>query len=85
MKKNKLQKLVNFKTKVQKALAQIRPNLKAHGGNVKLVKIDEKKGLVSVKLQGMCVGCPMAEVTLKQGIEEYLKKEVKGIKKVKGI
>ena len=70
---------------VQKALALIRPSLQAHGGNVKLVAINQKQGLVKVKLQGMCVGCAMAEITLQQGIAEFLKKEVKGVKKVEGI
>jgi Fe-S cluster biogenesis protein NfuA len=81
----KIKKNISFKARVQKALTQIRPSLKAHGGNVKLLVVDEKKGAVLVKLQGMCAGCPMAEVTLKEGIEKYLKKEVKGVKRVEGI
>ncbi|MFA5076373.1 MAG: NifU family protein [Patescibacteria group bacterium] len=68
--------------KIKKALAKIRPNLKAHGGNVRLIKIEPKKGLVYVRLQGACAGCPMAEITLQQGIEKFLKAQIKGVKKV---
>ena len=75
----------NFKKEIQKALAKVRPALKAHGGNVRFVSADKKKGLVQVKLQGMCVGCPMAEITLKEGIQDFLKKEVKEVKKVEGV
>lgn len=85
MKKIKNLKSDKFKKDVQKALTKIRPALKAHGGNVRLVSVDKKKGLVLVKLQGMCVGCPMAEVTLKEGIEQFLKKAVKEVKKVEGV
>ncbi|MFA5358903.1 MAG: NifU family protein [Patescibacteria group bacterium] len=75
----------DFKKYVQAALAVARPSLQAHGGNIKLVSVDEKKGLVKVKLQGMCVGCSMAQVTLQQGIENFLKEKVKGVKKVEGV
>ena len=39
-------------------------------------------GTVSVKLTGACGGCPMAEMTLKMGIEKFLKKEVPEVKEV---
>lgn len=71
-----------IKKEVQKALAKIRPSLKAHGGNLRLISVEPRKGIVKVKLQGACANCPMAEITLKQIIEDFLKKEVKGVKKV---
>ncbi|NLL56914.1 MAG: NifU family protein, partial [Firmicutes bacterium] len=39
-------------------------------------------GTVKVRLTGACGGCPMATMTLKQGIERLLKQEVPGVKEV---
>ena len=61
-------------TKVQAALGRIRPQLQAHGGDVEYVGIED--ATVKVRLQGACAGCPMAQMTLKQGIEAYLKEEL---------
>ena len=69
-----------MKEKVEAALAQIRPALQADGGDVEL--IDVKDGVVSLKLKGACGGCPMASVTLRQGIERVLKEQVPEVKKV---
>ncbi len=66
--------------KVKAALDEIRPALQADGGDVELVSI--KDGTVSVKLKGACGGCPMATVTLKQGIERILKQRVPEVKEV---
>lgn len=71
--------------KIQKALEKIRPNLQADGGDVSFVSWDEKTGQVEVALSGMCVGCPMAQVTLKEGIEKALKQEVPEVKSVVGV
>lgn len=72
-----------MKGKILKVLDKIRPSLKADGGDVELVEVDEKKGLVKVRLTGMCSGCPMAAMTFTHGIEEVLKKEIKEVKEVK--
>ncbi|MCX5991552.1 MAG: NifU family protein [Chloroflexi bacterium] len=69
-----------MKEKVEAVLAKIRPNLQADGGDVELV--DVKSGVVRVRLKGACGGCPMAAITLKDGIERALKEEVPGIKQV---
>jgi Fe-S cluster biogenesis protein NfuA len=69
--------------RVQKALDQIRPQLQADGGDVELVAIE--KGTVKVRLQGHCAGCPMSMMTLKQGIESFLKKEVPEVAKVEAV
>jgi Fe-S cluster biogenesis protein NfuA len=69
--------------KVQKALDEIRPSLQADGGDVKLVAVE--KGVVKVRLQGHCVGCPMSALTLKQGVETHLKKRVPEVVKVEAI
>lgn len=71
-----------MEAKAQKVLNKIRKALKCHGGDVELVSIDNKKGVVMVQLKGVCAHCPMARITLEQGVEVVLKKEVKGVKKV---
>lgn len=69
-----------MKDKVQKALDKIRPHLQADGGDVDLVEV--KGGIVKVRLKGACGGCPMAAMTLKNGIERALKEEVPEVKEV---
>ncbi|MGW8325233.1 MAG: NifU family protein, partial [Desulfobacterales bacterium] len=61
-----------MREKVEKALNDVRPSLQADGGDVELV--DVENNIVKVRLKGACAGCPMSQMTLKQGIERYLKK-----------
>ena len=70
-----------MREKVEEALAKVRPMLQADGGDVELVEITEN-GIVKVRLQGACKGCPMAQVTLKNGIERFLMKEIPEVKGV---
>jgi Fe-S cluster biogenesis protein NfuA len=67
--------------KVKKALDQVRPSLQADGGDVELVEVGED-GIVKVKLVGACAGCPMSQMTLKQGIERFLKSQIPEVKEV---
>ncbi len=73
-----------MKEKVKKALDKVRPALQADGGDVELVGVDDK-GVVTVRLTGACGSCPMATMTLKNGIEKTLKKEVAGITAVEAV
>ncbi len=70
--------------KVKAALESVRPSLQADGGDVEFVGIDEE-GQVSVKLTGACGSCPMSQMTLKMGIENYLRKEVPEVSSVVGV
>ncbi len=72
-----------MKDKVQAVLDNIRPNLRADGGDVELVEV--KDGVVSVRLKGACAGCPMSTMTLKNGIERLLKQEISDVKEVKAV
>ena len=63
-----------MKEKVEKVLDEIRPMLIRDGGNVELVSIEG--GVVKVRLQGACAGCPMSQMTLKNGIEKVLKDKI---------
>jgi Fe-S cluster biogenesis protein NfuA len=69
---------------VKTALEDVRPSLQADGGDVEFVSLSEE-GVVSVKLTGACGGCPMAQMTLKMGIENYLKKEIPQVISVVGV
>jgi Fe-S cluster biogenesis protein NfuA len=69
-----------MKEKVEKVLDKIRPSLMADGGNVELVDVAD--GVVKVKLQGACAGCPMSEMTLRMGIERVIKQELPEINEV---
>ena len=66
---------------VKNALNDIRGQLQADGGDVELVEVSED-GTVKVKLVGSCHGCPMSQMTLKHGIERYLKTKVPAVKEV---
>jgi Fe-S cluster biogenesis protein NfuA len=68
------------KDKIEEALAQIRPMLQADGGDVELVAVEE--GVVKLRLKGACAGCPVSEMTLKQGIERVLKEQIPEVKEV---
>jgi Fe-S cluster biogenesis protein NfuA len=70
-----------MKEKVQKAIDKIRPNLQADGGDVQLIDVTDD-GIVKVKLLGACHGCPMAQMTLKNGIERFLKNEIPEVREV---
>jgi Fe-S cluster biogenesis protein NfuA len=72
-----------MREKVEKALNDIRPQLQADGGNVELV--DVENGVVKVRLTGACAGCPMSQMTLKQGIEVYVKKAIPEVLSVEAV
>jgi len=68
---------------IKKALDKIRPALQADGGDVEYVSLEGD--IVKVRLKGACSGCPMATITLKQGIEQFIKKQVPGISSVEAV
>jgi Fe-S cluster biogenesis protein NfuA len=68
---------------VETVLEKVRPALQADGGDVELV--DVEGGVVKVRLTGACGGCPMASVTLKNGIEALLKKEIPSVDRVESV
>jgi Fe-S cluster biogenesis protein NfuA len=74
---------MNMKEEVQNALNEIRPSLQADGGDVELVDVED--GIVKVRLTGACGGCPMSQMTLKQGIEAYVKKKIPEIVSVESV
>jgi Fe-S cluster biogenesis protein NfuA len=72
------------KAKIQELLNIVRPALQADGGDVELVEVSDD-GIVKVKLTGACGGCPMSQITLKEGIERYMKEAYSEIKSVEAV
>ena len=68
----------DLKSQVATVIDELRPHLQADGGDVELIDVSED-GVVKVKLVGACAGCPMAQMTLKSGIEARLKEKVPGV------
>ena len=69
--------------RVEDALADIKPQIQADGGDIDLVAIEN--GIVKVRLRGSCVGCPMSVLTLKQGVERIIKSKVPEIESVEAV
>lgn len=73
-----------MKEKVQALINDVRPKLQADGGDIELIDVTED-GVVKVKLLGACGGCPMAQMTLKMGVERYLKSKLPEVQKVESV
>ncbi len=70
-----------MKEKVEEAIKQVRPMLQRDGGDIELVSV-EQDGTVKVRLKGACGACPMSTMTLKMGVEKFLKQQVPSVKEV---
>ncbi|CAF1927898.1 hypothetical protein YC2023_058732 [Brassica napus] len=51
---------------------RIRPAVQDDGGDIEYCGFDPESGIVKLRLQGACSGCPSSSVTLKSGIENML-------------
>ena len=66
--------------KIKEVIEKLRPYLQNDGGDIEFRKFE--KGVVYVKLVGACSNCPMATMTLQDGVEEALVNEVPEVIKV---
>jgi len=73
-----------MREKVEAVLDKVRPMLQSDGGDVELVDITDS-GVVQVRLTGACKGCPMSQMTLKNGIERIVLKEIPQVKSVEAV
>lgn len=71
-------------SRIENALEQVRPFLKADGGDISLVEVTEEN-VVKVKLLGACKGCSISNITMKAGIEEAIRNAVPEIRTVEAI
>ena len=72
----------NTLNKIKQELDKIRPYLEMDGGGVEFIEFDEKNGILKLKLQGACSGCPMSQITLQEGIGRAIKKQVPEVKQI---
>jgi len=70
--------------RVLKVIEQLRPYLQADGGDIQLVNITDEN-VVNVELLGACGSCPYSQMTLKNGVEEAMRKAIPEIKSVETI
>lgn len=73
----------NIEARIIAVIDKLRPFLISDGGNIEFVKFED--GICYVKMLGHCQGCPMMEVTLKDGIELAIKEEVEEVIEVRNI
>ena len=78
-----MEKSKHFKI-IEEALEEIRPYLKADGGDISLLEVSDDL-VVKVKLLGACVGCPMSYQTMKNGVEQVVRKAVPEVKEILAI
>lgn len=71
------------RARVEKALQELRPRLQADRGDIELLGV--VNGVVKVRLKGACAGCPMSTMTLKMGVEQYLKKSIPEVVRVEAV
>jgi Fe-S cluster biogenesis protein NfuA len=73
-----------MRAQIEQALEKIRPALERDGGGIELIDVEED-GIVKVRLTGACGGCPMSQMTLKQGVERIVKQMVPEVKAVEAV
>lgn len=69
--------------RVAEVIESIRPYIQGDGGDIELVNVTD--GVVQVRLQGACVGCPHSTMTLKMGVERYVRERIPEIKSVEAV
>ncbi len=81
----KIKSTVSIMEKIKSVLETIRPSLQMDGGDLSYVDFNNKSGILKVELMGHCAHCPMSAITLKQGIEAEIKKQIPQVKEVKAV
>ncbi|RMD58742.1 NifU family protein [Candidatus Parcubacteria bacterium] len=68
--------------KIKTELEKLRPSLQMDGGDVEFVHFNVETGVLQVRMLGGCAHCPMAQITLKQGIEAAIKQAIPEVQEV---
>lgn len=74
-----------YEEKIAEAVKMVRPSLQADGGDIEFVRFEESTGKAFVRLHGACRNCSISSVTLKQGVEKFLRSECDAVKEVVGL
>ncbi len=69
--------------KIESALSEIRPFIAQHLGDIEFVKFENQ--ICYVRMLGSCLGCPLSQMTLKQGVEELVKASVPEVQSVEAV
>ena len=73
-----------LESKVKNVIDQIRPYLQADGGDIHFIELTDDN-VVNVELQGACGSCPFSRMTLKNGVEDAVRKALPEIKTVEAV
>jgi Fe-S cluster biogenesis protein NfuA len=76
--------MLELESKVRNVIEQIRPYLQADGGDISFVELTGDN-VVNVELHGACGSCPFSRMTLKNGVEDAVKKAIPEIKSVEAV
>jgi Fe-S cluster biogenesis protein NfuA/nitrite reductase/ring-hydroxylating ferredoxin subunit len=74
---------VPVEERVRGALEEVRPYLESHGGNVELVSVED--GVVGLRLEGSCSGCPSSAATLTLAVEDAIHKAAPEVEEIREI
>ncbi len=75
-------KKLSMRDRVDEALDRVRPYVQQDGGNVELVNVNEDDGIVFIRFQGSCSGCPSSAATLQMGIQNEIRTSVPEVREV---
>jgi Fe-S cluster biogenesis protein NfuA len=69
---------VAIEDQIQEVLNDYRPTLYVDGGDVEVLDLDDK-GVVTLRMMGACIDCPISLLTMKLGIQRLLKEKFPGV------
>jgi len=71
------------KQKLLDIIENIRVSLAQHNGDMQLVSYDQKKGMVTISLQGACAHCHLSDITVKFLVEHEIRTKLPSVKQIK--
>ncbi len=74
-----------MRSRVEAALAKVRPAMQADGGDARVVALDEASGSVSIEMMGACRGCPLSQLDFAYAIESLLRREVPELRDIRAV
>ena len=72
-------------SRIDRTIDEMRPYIASHKGTVEVIDFDATDGRLLVRFGGTCVGCSASSVTLKQGLEQRLRKAVPEVLAVEAV
>jgi len=70
-----------MREQVAQVIDKLRPVIQADGGDLELLGVSDD-GVVTLRLRGSCSGCGSAAMTLRNGIERWIRGKVPGVREV---